>query len=317
MDDPPISPDSPTSSRGVIAGSGGHPAFVLDAPQPSAVPVLIAVPHAGRVYPDALTTALRNPQAAALRLEDRYVDRLGQAVAKATGAALLVALAPRAMIDLNRAPDDVDWHMLAAADRPPQASRAPSRRARGGLGLVPRRVPGLGELWNSPLLSDDLTARIEGVHRPYHDALGATLASLRARWGAALLLDLHSMPPVAARPGMQAPQYVIGDRFGASCHGALVAAAFAGLGAQGVAAAHNRPYAGGYTLERHARPDRGVHAFQLEIDRTAYLDSRLRELGEGFDATVGTLIALVRRLGSEVRDLGPDSAGESWSEAAE
>ena len=104
--------DSLTRTGGQIPGSNGAPAFVISGPSPSAIPVLIAVPHAGRAYPGSLLERMRNPGFAALRLEDRYVDLLAVEVAKATGATLLVANAPRAMIDLNRAADDIDWEMF-------------------------------------------------------------------------------------------------------------------------------------------------------------------------------------------------------------
>jgi N-formylglutamate amidohydrolase len=144
-----------------------------------------------------------------------------------TGAALLIAHAPRAMIDLNRAPDDVDWDMVAGGMPEPRVRLAAGRRARSGLGLVPRRLPGLGELWKRRMTRDELTARIEQIHQPYHAALAKGLEALRDRWGAALLIDLHSMPPLGPKRGADAaPDFVIGDRFGASCDGALSAAAF-------------------------------------------------------------------------------------------
>jgi N-formylglutamate amidohydrolase len=81
--------------------------------------------------------------------------------------------------------------------------------------------------------------------------------------------------------------------------------------------AHNRPYAGGYVLERHAAPNRGVHAFQLEIDRSSYLDSRLAEPGAGFAGMASLLVELVRRLAAQVADMGQSDAAETWPIAAE
>jgi N-formylglutamate amidohydrolase len=308
---------------GAIPGLAAIPAFGLTMPDPSEVPILIAVPHAGRVYSPALLEKMRNPTYAALRLEDRYVDRLGLAVAAATGAALLVAHAPRAMIDLNRGADDVDWEMIAhrSGEPAPDAGRAPGRRALSGLGLIPRRVPGLGELWKRRHDRAELDSLIADIHEPYHEALAQALARLQTRWGAALLLDLHSMPPLAVR-GAPAPEFVVGDRFGATCGGTITAAAFAYLSENRRLAAHNRPYAGGYVLERHAAPRRGVHATQLEIDRSSYLDHRLAEPGQGFATMVELLIGLVRRLAGEVAELGHGAAtgrpsGRRWAEAAE
>ncbi|WP_041550203.1 N-formylglutamate amidohydrolase [Novosphingobium aromaticivorans] len=311
--------DSTQVQGGSVPGNPGVPAYTLKLTDPSPIPVVIAVPHAGRAYAKSLLDRMRHPGFAAPRLEDRYADLLGEAVSRHTGAALLIAHAPRAMLDLNRASDDVDWEMLGGA--PADASAAPSafgRRARSGLGLIPRRLPGLGELWKRRLDHGELTERIASIHQPYHGALAATLEQIRDRWGAALLVDLHSMPPLAARsPGEKAPEFVVGDRFGASCDGGIVASAFSYLTESARRAAHNRPYAGGYVLERHACRHEGLHCLQLEIDRTCYLDSRMAEPGPGFQATVELLIGLVRRLAVDVADLGRTSDRGRWRAAAE
>jgi N-formylglutamate amidohydrolase len=311
--------DSKLVHGGTIPGNPGVPAYALKMHDPSPIPVVIAVPHAGRAYPESLLDRMRHPDFAAPRLEDRYADLLGEAVSDVTGAALLMARAPRAMLDLNRSSDDVDWEMMRGA--PADASTHSgvfSRRARSGLGLVPRRLPGLGELWKRRLDHAELQDRIGCIHEPYHNALASTLESIRDRWGAALLIDLHSMPPLAARSaGEAAPEFVVGDRFGSSCDGGIIGSAFAVLAQSARRASHNRPYAGGYVLERHARRHEGLHCLQLEIDRTCYLDSRQAEIGTGFDATVDLLVALVRRLAVDVAELGRTVDRGRWRAAAE
>lgn len=309
--------DSPVRFGGEIPASGGAAAFSLKAPEPSRVPVLIAVPHAGRSYPHSLLERMRHPSYASLRLEDRYVDRLAERIAAETGAALLVAHAPRAMIDLNRAIDDVDWEMFRRAAGTDVGSYTPGMRARSGLGLIPRRLPGLGELWTRRHDEEELAARIAGIHEPYHACLAGTLDALRQRWGAALLLDLHSMPPLALRGGQPSPEFVLGDRFGATCHGSLVGSVFGYFAEMRRGTAHNRPYAGGYVLDRHAAPARGIHALQIEVDRSSYLDSRLVEPGGGFAGMVTLLSGLVRRLAGEVATIGRLDAGRGWAQAAE
>lgn len=281
------------------------PAFSLLSEPSSPVPLLIAVPHAGRSYPDEITRRMRNPRYSAVRLEDRHIDLVAQGVADATGAALLVAHAPRAMIDLNRAPDDVDWTMIAGGAPAGARNQAANRRAQSGLGLVPRRLPGLGEIWAGRTDRRELDERVALIHAPYHAALAQALDHLRARWGAALLIDLHSMPPIqAVRPGHAAVEFVVGDRFGASCDGALVSTVFSWLEANGRNAAHNRPYAGGYVLDRHAAPGRGIHAIQLEVCRTSYLDAALAEPTARVAGLVRLLAGLVRTLSAEVAAIG-------------
>ncbi|HSG33683.1 MAG TPA: N-formylglutamate amidohydrolase [Sphingomonadaceae bacterium] len=307
--------DSQGIAGGTIPGSGGQAAFSLSFPEPSPVPILMAVPHAGRDYPPRLIGQMRHAGPAVLKLEDRLVDLVAAAVARKTGAALLVAHAPRAMIDLNRAIDEMDWEMLASDGSPGRDGARIGRRARSGLGLVPRRLPGLGEIWSRRLERSELDARIEGVHKPYHEALEASMRKLRDRWGAALLIDVHSMPPLPRRlSGEKAPIFVIGDRFGATCDGTLCAAAFDELSRLRQPAAHNRPYAGGYVLDRHSAPARGLNAIQLEICRASYLDGRLTEPGRELDSVVETIAVLVRRLAGEVAALG---RGSQTAQAAE
>ncbi len=302
-----------------MPGLDAAPAFTLTKPPRLQLPVLVAVPHAGRAYPPSVTLRMRDAPLAQLRLEDRHVDRLGIAIARETGAALLVAHAPRALLDLNRAEDDVDWDMIEGG-RPaevsaPEPGRQGNARARSGLGLVPRRLPGSGEIWRGRLAQAELAERVEGIHRAYHTALAGTLAAIRAEWGAALLVDLHSMPPLRPADGQdRAPVVVLGDRFGASCHAALVARAISHLDARGIAATQNRPYSGGYVLDRHGAPHDGVHALQIEVCRTTYLDRHLAEPGAGLPAMAAMLSGLVRELGAEAALLG---GSDSLRQAAE
>lgn len=304
-------------SGGAVPGLAGTAAYTFVAPREMRLPVLVAVPHAGRAYPPQVTAQMRDPAGAQLRLEDRLVDRLGRMIAQATGAGLLVAHAPRALLDLNRAEDDIDWDMIEGG-RPDHTAALPpggNRRARSGLGLVPRRLPGTGDIWRGRLPRAELAARIAGIHRAYHGFLAKELARIRKVWGAALLIDLHSMPPLRAAEGEgMAPQIVLGDRFGVSCHHVLVGCALRHLEAHGVPAAQNRPYSGGYVLDRHGAPQAGVHAVQIEVCRATYLDHRLAEPGEGLASMGVALAELVRVMGAETALLG---VGETLRQAAE
>lgn len=302
----PVLRDSQVLKGGIIPDLPGQAAFTLTRKEPSPIPILIAVPHAGRFYSPNLLERMRNPSAAALKLEDRYVDLLAAKVAEQTGASLLIAHAPRAMIDLNRAVEEMDWGMLRLGTPGSRYPARVSRRARSGLGLVPRRLPGLGEIWKQRMEESELEARIDSIHQPYHEMLAMCLRHIRSRWGSALLIDMHSMPPLARRiPSEPAQQFVIGDRFGGTCEGILCAAAFDEFARQDMRAAHNRPYAGGYVLDRHAAPAHGLHAMQLEICRSTYLDSNLTEpSGSGVEKVSELLASLVRRLAGEVAALG-------------
>lgn len=311
------SSDFTVTTGGTIEGMEGAstPAFRHVAPRSMPMPVLIAVPHAGRAYPAQVLDQMRDEELSRLRLEDRHVDKLAVEIARQTRTGLLVAHAPRALLDLNRAHDDIDWEMVEGGGKMAPRPTAPSRRVRSGLGLVPRRLPGFGEIWREPLSRRTLDARIAGIHQPYHDFLASELERIREYWGVALLIDLHSMPPLRARAGeARVPQIVLGDRFGASCHGSLVSRAFRFLEERGRPAAHNRPYSGGYVLDRHASPVNGIHAVQVEVCRSTYLDERMDRTTPGIEPMARMLAGLVRELGAETARLG---ASGQFQQAAE
>lgn len=256
-------------------------------------PVVLSVPHAGREYPPAMLGALRAPLGALRVLEDRHVD--GVALAALGRETLFIQRTARAWIDLNRAEHERDPKLDEGADARTQP--APSAKLRGGLGLVPRSVAGAGDIWRRRLTGEEVEARIVQHHRPYHAALGAALAAARAQFGVAVLLDIHSMPPLATPH--PAPQIVIGDRFGQSASDRFVSRLQVALGATRLHQALNTPYAGGHILTRHAAPARSVHAIQLEFDRRLYLDEPLSEPGPGLARTAALLRSLIDALADE------------------
>ncbi len=252
-------------------------------------PVVLSVPHAGRDYPIALRAALRVPATALVVLEDRYIDAVADAAR--TSETMLVQRRARAWIDLNRGEGERDPKVDEGAR--PQGQPTASVKVRSGLGLVPRRAGAAGDLWRRRFSAAEVSARIAQDYLPYHRALAEALAAARARFGIAVLLDVHSMPPVG-----QHAQIVLGDRFGRSCATRFVARLEGEAAAEGVRSALNTPYAGGHILERHAAPDAGIHAVQIEIDRSLYLDRAFDQPGPGFARTA----ALLRRMIAAVED---------------
>ena len=280
--------------------------FLRAGPEAPLIPVVLSVPHSGRAYSDELLGAARVPLKTLELLEDRLVDRLVWR-AVANGASALVALRPRAEIDLNRDEREIDPAMVT----PPPSSRAllQSPRSRGGLGLVPSRITGAGAIWWQRLSARELQRRIAEVHRPYHRALAGLLEATRAKFGTAILLDCHSMPPRAAGVPEQAG-IVLGDRFGTSIAPHYLEVAAASARRLGFKVARNEPYAGGYITQAHGRPAEGIHALQLEVDRALYLDDALEAPGPGFDAIAGLVAAIVSALTAAVLDAPEALAAE-------
>lgn len=271
-------------------------------------PVLLSVPHAGRAYAGSVLARSRMGGAQLLRLEDRLVDLLISDVVGG-GQEALVARVPRAVIDLNRDPRDVDAILVRGI--PHGQPLIQSIKQRGGLGLFPRSLPRMGEIWRGPLNWEEARSRIAMMHEAYHGELERALDQRMARHGQALLLDIHSMPPLPpSPPDGERPDIVIGDRFGAAAAGRLSEIAESLLRAEGLKVALNHPYAGSYVIERHGRPRQGRHAMQIEISRDLYLDERLEEPGAG-------LPRMRRIIGQLVDALTQDLSRDRWSEAAE
>lgn len=260
------------------------PSFDLFDAAPPTSPVVLSVPHAGRDYPLAMRAALRVPLHRLTALEDRHVDSL--VLAARRHEATIVQRRARAWIDLNRSEQERDPAIDAGVSA--KTSLAPSLKLRGGLGLIPRRTGAIGEIWRRKLDGAEVDARIAQDHRPYHAALATILASARARFGVAMLVDVHSMPSL----GPDGARLVIGDRFGRTAPARMIDRIEAAAAAAGVPAALNTPYSGGHIIETHAGPAAGIFAVQLEFDRALYLDDALDQPG----ARLPAIAALLRRI---------------------
>lgn len=251
------------------------------------VPFLFNSPHSGRYYPERFLAMARLDRNAIRRSEDCYVDELfGGAVA--LGAPMLAAHFPRAYLDVNREPWELDPRMFA--EPVPSFCNIRSARVAGGLGTVPKLVGEGLDIYAGRLPLAEAVARIEAVYKPYHETLKRLLTRTHARFGYAVLIDCHSMP-ASIRVGDSGlrPDFIIGDRFGISATAALTEMAIGLLTAMGYTVAHNKPYAGGFITEHYGRPARHLHALQIEVNRGLYMNERTFQKSAGFDALADDL----------------------------
>src|SRR3546814_9185740 len=250
-----------------------------------------------RQFPASVLSPARVGREGLERLEDRLADMLVHPLMEG-GHSVFVAKKARAVIDLNRSDNEIDPGMIANA--PPHPGFFASAKVRGGLGLIPRRLSTYGDLWNGPFEWPDVKQRIMEYHQPYHLALGDSLRMARQRFGCAILLDIHSMPPLTGQGGLPSAKIVLGDRFGRSASGRLTDAAAHIFAARGLKVAQNHPYPGNYLLERHGRPSFNVHAIQCEIDRSLYLDGAFRWPSAGLARLQGVLLDVAASLAGEL-----------------
>ena len=270
------------------------PPFEIRESAEQRVPFVFNSPHSGSHYPERFLALTRLDRMAIRRSEDCFVDELfGAAVP--LGAPLLAANFPRAYLDVNREPWELDPRMFA--EPVPPFANIRSARVAGGLGTVPRLVGEGLDIYSGRLPLNEAVARIESIYKPYHDALKRLLSRTHSRFGYAVLIDCHSMP-ASIRIGENGvrPDFIIGDRFGVSAARALTETAISALISMGYTVAHNKPYAGGFITEHYGRPARGLHALQIEINRGLYMNERTLQRSSGFDALADDLARLSAEL---------------------
>ncbi len=283
------------------AGEAEGETFRIDSPCAGApvTPLIFASPHSGRIYPPGLMAASRLDAAAIRRSEDAHVDTLIDS-GPAHGATVIAARMARAWLDVNREPWELDEAMFA--DELPAYARARTAKVAAGLGAIARIVREGEEIYRRKLTFAEARARVESVHRPYHEALAGLVADSRRRLGVAVLIDWHSMPSaaVAAGSGGRAAgggcDMVLGDRFGGACAPAVTRLVEEILQGEGYRVARNTPYAGGYTTEHYGRPHRGIHALQIEINRSLYMNERNLAPSRGFAGLRADLDLLIAAL---------------------
>ena len=265
-----------------------------------AAPLIFSSPHSGSIYPERFLKASRLDPLTLRRSEDAYVDELFLPCV-ALGAPLLRALFPRAYLDVNREPYELDPQVFEG--RLPDFANTRSLRVAVGLGTIPRVVGDSQPIYKQPLSIAEGLGRIEWLYRPYHEQLRVLVDRALQRFGRAVLIDCHSMPSNAA--DVAGLDVVLGDRYGASAAPGLVEILETGLRAAGYRVRRNKPFAGGFITETFGAPSRGVDAVQIEIARSLYLDERRLVKTEAWSTVRGNLFNAVRSL---ARELGGDQS---------
>ena len=271
------------------------PPFEVLEPAEARGPVLFNSPHSGSTYPRDFLLVSRLDLATLRRSEDSFVDELIAGVVK-HGFPLMRAHFPRCFVDVNREPYELDPRMFEG--RLPSFANTRSMRVAGGLGTVARVVGDAQEIYDQRIPVDDALARIESLYKPYHRALRRLFSRLHRDFGAAMLIDCHSMPSTAGHKDERPrPEFVLGDRYGTSCVGVVSETVEKTLRELGYGVSRNKPYAGGFITEHYGNPAAGLHAIQLEINRALYMDERRYARAGTFERLAADLEMLARRLG--------------------
>jgi N-formylglutamate amidohydrolase len=268
------------------------------APEVQSLPLVLASPHSGRSYPPDFVAASRLDRLSLRRSEDGFVDELFQS-APELGAPLLRANFPRAYVDANREPFELDPRMFV--DPLPAYANTRSPRVAAGLGTIARVVANGADIYRDKLAFAEALRRIRSYYWPYHAALRQLLDDTKAGFGGAILLDCHSMPsiggPMDRDAGHRRVDFVLGDCHGTACHPDIPAVVEETLRAKGYHVTRNAPYSGGYVTRHYGRPETRVHALQIEINRALYMDERNVRRSSGLSALARDLERVVAALG--------------------
>jgi len=266
--------------------------------------VIFNSPHSGSVYPRAFLGTSRLDVATLRRSEDSFVDELIVGVV-GRGYPVMRAHFPRCYVDVNREPYELDPRMFDG--RLPSFANTRSMRVAGGLGTVARVVGDAQEIYGQRIPVDEAIRRIEGLYKPYHRALRRLFTRVHRDFGAAVLIDCHSMPSTAgAKDERPRADVVLGDRYGTSCVPVVAEAIEATLRSRGYVVSRNKPYAGGFITEHYGNPAVGLHAIQLEINRALYMDERRYERSASFATLAADFELLADSLaGIPIQELRP------------
>ncbi len=281
--------------------------YTLNSPQNPHSCVVFNSPHSGSNYPADFLASSELDSLAIRSSEDAFVNELFRDAPK-HGAHLLSAHAPRAFIDLNRDANELDPAIVRGAKRAPA-----NPRIAAGLGVIPRIV-GNGQVIRTGKISlEEAKSRIANYYAPYHNCLRNLIDLQRSVHGMALLVDCHSMPQKSldAAPLVHGkkPDIILGDRFGASCDRWIMDSATQIFTAAGFVVARNAPFSGGYITQHYGRPAKGMHAFQIEINRALYMDEVRIERAEAFDeicATLSEVTCQLAQIGTTVNALAAE-----------
>ena len=270
------------------------PPFTVVKPAVQTSPLVVCSPHSGRVYPKAFLAKSRLDPLTLRKSEDCFVDEIFAHVVD-LGAPMIAARFPRAYLDVNREPYEIDPQLFGRSL--PDWVNSQSVRVVGGLGTIARIVADGEEIYPPGVMPLEIALqRIDKLYIPFHDALLSLIEETRQIFGYAVLLDCHSMPSSSGHAHAQRPDFVLGDRYGASCDPRLTRFLKDAITGLGYDVHLNRPYAGGYITEHYGKPTLGVHTIQLEINRGLYLNEHRMTATAGYYELERNIALLTTRL---------------------
>ena len=233
--------------------------FKIIEPTVPKVPIIISVPHAGAFIPEDVKSKMNPELSDKLDDTDWFIDKL-YSFASEFGITIIKANYSRWVVDLNRNPENqplyndgrVITDVVTVTD------------FNGNKIYKDNYVPD----------SEEVSKRVELYHNPYHKKLNELLQQTKTEFGKVLLFDAHSIRKSV--PGIRSedfPDLILGDNDESSASSELIKTTISSLQNKGYEFSHNHPFKGGYITRSFGKPNENIHALQLEMCKTNYMDS--------------------------------------------
>ncbi|MXN92806.1 N-formylglutamate deformylase [Flavobacterium sp. Sd200] len=252
--------------------------FHITQPTATKVPIILSVPHAGTYFPEEIATRLHSDKVQNPDDTDWYIDKLYD-FAPSLGITVIKANYSRWVIDLNRDPE----------------SKPLYTDGRVITGLVPLTNFNGEPLYQSGEPDEhEIAERVHKYYIEYHEQIEKLLEQTKTEFGKALLFDAHSIRKVV--PGIQEeafPDLILGDNDGKSASEEIINTAWEALQNDRFKAEHNHPFKGGQITRSFGKPESNIHALQLEMAKTNYMDASETKYDEQNAAQIRQILKTV------------------------
>ncbi|MNK21565.1 N-formylglutamate amidohydrolase [compost metagenome] len=233
--------------------------FKIIEPKTSKVPIIISVPHAGTFIPEDIKSKMNSELSDKLDDTDWFIDKL-YGFATDLGIIIISANYSRWVVDLNRNPENLPLYN----DGRVITDVVTTTDFNGNQIYKDNYIPD----------SEEVSRRVELYHKPYHEKLDELLKNIKAEFGKVLLFDAHSIRKCV--PGIRSedfPDLILGDNDETSASSQLIKTTIDSLQNKGYGFSHNYPFKGGYITRSFGKPEENIHALQLEMCKTNYMDA--------------------------------------------
>lgn len=233
--------------------------FTVTYPKKTEVPVIVSVPHCGTAFPDEIKDEYHSELIQSADDTDWFVHQLYDFVPD-MGITMIHANYSRWVIDLNRDPKSKplynDGRIITAL--------CPTTDFLGNPLYTDSR---------KEVASEEVERRLTLYYNPYHEKIASLLEERKKKFGKVLLWDCHSIREyVKTIQADKFPDLILGDADESSADRKLIETTLSTLKNSSYTVNHNHPFKGGQITRYFGRPSQGIHALQLEMTKTNYMD---------------------------------------------